>query len=140
MLRRDDGQVLLQLRQNTGYSDGHWAIGAAGHVEHGESVFDGACREAAEELDIHIDPAALTPLCVMHRTKKTRSAIDERVDFFFECRTWSGEPRRREPKYAAELRWAALDALPDPVVPHERYVLENLRDGTLEPVVAFGFS
>lgn len=36
MLRRDDGQVLPQLRQNTGYLDGHWAVGAAGHVEAGE--------------------------------------------------------------------------------------------------------
>ena len=139
VLRRDDGTVLLQLRQNTGYLDGHWAVGAAGHVEAGESVFDGACREAAEELGITIRPDDLTSLCVMHRTKGTRRAIDERVDFFFECRTWAGEPERREPDRAAELRWVALDALPDPVLPHERHVLERLRDGTLAPVVPFGF-
>ena len=27
-----DGKVLLQLRQNTGFMDGHWACAAAGHV------------------------------------------------------------------------------------------------------------
>ena len=31
-------QVLLQLRRNTGYMDGHWACGASGHVEAAESV------------------------------------------------------------------------------------------------------
>ena len=25
-------EVLLQLRQGTGYRDGHWAVAAAGHV------------------------------------------------------------------------------------------------------------
>ena len=29
-------EVLLQLRQRTGYMDGHWAAAAAGHVEKGK--------------------------------------------------------------------------------------------------------
>ena len=41
-------EVLLQLRQGTGYMDGHWAAAAAGHIEQGESVFEAAAREAAE--------------------------------------------------------------------------------------------
>lgn len=139
VLRRDDGQVLMQLRQGTGYLDGHWAVGAAGHVEAGESVLDGACREAYEELGIVVKVEDLTPLCVMHRTNGTRRAVDERVDFFFTCRRWSGEPERREPDRAADLRWCPLDALPEPVVPHERWVLDHWRDGTLPPVVTFGF-
>ena len=43
-------EVLLQLRQHTGFMDGHWACAAAGHVEAGESVLAAAVREAAEEL------------------------------------------------------------------------------------------
>ena len=139
VLRADDGRVLLQLRQNTGYLDDHWAIGAAGHVEAGESVFEAGCREAAEELGVEISPDGLEPLCVLHRTGNSRNPIDERVDFFFQCRRWQGEPRRREPDYAAELRWVSLDALPEPVVPHERFVLERWREGTLAPVMPFGF-
>ena len=38
VLLRRDGRVLLHLRSNTGYRDGHWATAAAGHVEQGESV------------------------------------------------------------------------------------------------------
>jgi hypothetical protein len=44
-----------------------------------------------------------------------------------------------EPTKSADLRWFPLDALPDPLVPHERAVLEGVRAGTLPPIVTFGF-
>lgn len=138
LLRRDD-QVLLQLRQNTGYRDGHWAAAAAGHVEKGESVTAAACREAAEELGVAIQPDALVPLTAMHRTHGNGQPIDERVDFFFTCTAWTGEPRVLEPTKTGGLRWCALDALPDPVVPHEQWVLNRLRDGAIPAVTTFGF-
>jgi 8-oxo-dGTP diphosphatase len=141
-LRREDdgaGQVLLQLRQGTGFMDGHWAAAAAGHVEAGESVLDAAAREAREELGIGIDPADLVPLCALHRTAAPHAPVDERVDFFFECRTWAGEPRTLEADKSADLRWFPLAALPDPVVPHERQVLTGLRDGDLPPIATSGF-
>ncbi|GAA2757730.1 NUDIX domain-containing protein [Actinopolymorpha rutila] len=143
MFRRTvDGaeQVLLQLRQGTGYMDDHWAMAAAGHVEAGESVFEAACREAQEELAVKIDPADLTPLTAMHRTGRTGDPIDERVDFFLQCRTWTGEPHLVEPDKAADLRWFPLDDLPDPVVPHELFVLDRIRTGGIDPVVSFGFT
>ncbi len=138
IFRRGD-EVLLQLRQNTGYMDGHWATAAAGHVEANESVFAAACREAAEELGVVVDPADLEPLTGMHRTQGNGRSIDERVDWFFAVRRWQGEPRLLETDKAADLRWFALDGLPDPVVPHELYVLEHLRAGDLAAVVAHGF-
>jgi 8-oxo-dGTP diphosphatase len=128
--------VLLQLRQGTGYLDGHWAAAAAGHVEKGESVFAAAHREAVEEVDVR--DIVLTPLCAMHRTG-TGLPIDERVDYFFTATSWTGTPRIVEPEKAADLRWFDLDALPDPVVPHERQVLETIRAGRTPPVVTFGF-
>ncbi len=142
LLRRSAGgreQVLLQLREGTGYMDGHWAAAAAGHVEAGESVLEAAAREAAEELGIAIDPADLVPLCAMHRTVAPHGPVDERVDFFFECRRWAGEPATQEADKSVDLRWFGLDALPEPVVPHELQVIEALRDGTLQPVVTHGF-
>lgn len=132
-------QVLLQLRAGTGYMDGHWAAAAAGHVEAGESVFAAAAREAAEELGITIAPDELVPLCAMHRTVAPYGPIDERVDFFFACRRWTGRPELRETEKATQLDWFALDALPDPVVPHELQVITALRDGTLQPIVTHGF-
>lgn len=138
LFRRDD-EVLLALRQGTGFRDGHWAAAAAGHVEADESVVAAACREAVEELGVTIAPADLVALTVVHRTAGNQISLDERVDFVFECRRWTGEPRRMEIDKSANLRWFALDALPDPVVPHERFVLDRLRDGDLIPIMTFGF-
>jgi 8-oxo-dGTP diphosphatase len=132
-------EVLLQLRCGTGYMDGHWAAAAAGHVELDESVHAAACREAAEELGIAVEPADLVPLTTMHRTQGNHQEIDERVDFFFACRSWTGEPRLMEQAKAADLRWYSLDDLPDPVVPHERFVLAGLQGAALPAIVSFGF-
>ncbi len=138
LLRKGD-DVLLQLRRGTGFMDGHWAAAAAGHVERDESSFDAARREALEELGIVIEPSALEPIAAMHRTQKNHDPVDERVDFFFQCREWSGDPRLIETEKAADLGWFSLHALPHPVVPHELFVLESLRDSRLKPIVTFGF-
>jgi 8-oxo-dGTP diphosphatase len=133
----DHGRVLLQLRAGTGYYDGWWGASAAGHVEAGESVVDGLIREAAEEIGVVIAPEALAPLTTMHRTR-TPAPVDQRVDFFFACRAWTGEPTLLEPK-ADELRWFDLDALPDRVVHHERFVLDGMVAGSLRAITAYGF-
>lgn len=130
-------EVLLQLREGTGYMDGHWAAAVAGHVERGESVFEAAAREALEEVGI--TGLDLSPVCAMQRTAATGLEIDERVDYFFTSMSWSGRPRILEPDKCADLRWFALESLPDPVVPHELQVLEALRDGDVPPVLVHGF-
>ena len=132
-----DGEILLQLRQGTGFMDGHWATAAAGHIERGESVFAAGRREASEELGVA--DVELSPLCAMHRTRATGDPVDERVDYFLRATSWSGQPRIVEPDNCADLRWFGLHDLPSPVVPHELQVVEALRDGTLEPVLTHGF-
>ncbi len=138
LLREGDAgtEVLLQLRQGTPYMDGHWAAAAAGHVEKGETAYDAARREAVEEIGV--EDLELTFVTSMQRTRSAEP-IDERIDFFFTAGAWSGEPRIVEPTKCAELRWCRLDALPDPVVPHERAVLEALRTGTAQAYSTFGF-
>ncbi len=129
-------EVLLQLRRNTGYLDGHWAAAAAGHVERGETAYAAARREAAEEIDVH--DLDLTFVTAMQRTGRA-DPVDERIDFFFTARSWSGEPRIVEPDKCAELRWCRLDALPEPVVPHELTVLGVLRSGLPSAYTSHGF-
>ena len=130
----DGPEVLLQLRQNTGYMDGRWAAAAAGHVERGETAYDAARREAREELGV--DGLDLSFELTMQRTQHA-DPIDERVDFFFSARRWEGEPRIVEPVKCAELRWWSLDDLPDGVVPHEALALASL--GTGVPYLTHGF-
>jgi 8-oxo-dGTP pyrophosphatase MutT (NUDIX family) len=128
-------EVLLQLRQHTGYMDGHWAAAAAGHVERGETAYDAARREAREEIGV--DLGDLSFVTSMQRTQHGEP-IDERIDFFLSCRSWTGEPRIVEPDKCAALDWFPLEALPDPVVAHERFVLERLGTG-VERYTTFGF-
>ena len=129
-------EVLLLLRRGTGYMDDHWAA-AAGHVERGETAYDAARREAAEELGV--TDVRLEFVTAMQRTQRDQP-IDERIDFFFLARGWRGEPRIVEPRKCADLRWFPLGSLPDPVVPHERVVLAGLREGGLPPYATFGFT
>ncbi len=102
-------EVLLQLRQNTGYMDDHWAAAAAGHVERGETAVDAAQREAVEEIGV--TDLELEFVTAMQRTRGDEP-IDERIDFFFTTRTWSGEPRLVEPDKAADLQWWPLARSP----------------------------
>ena len=75
----------------------------------------------------------------MQRTQHA-DPIDERIDFFFTARHWSGEPRIVEPEKCAESAPCLLDALPEPVVPHgSLQVLSGLRSGTSTAYSTFGF-
>ena len=130
-------EVLLQLRQNTGYMDDHWAAAAAGHVEQGETAYDAAHREATEEIGVSdLDLGFVTS---MQRTRGGEP-IDERIDFFFTARDWS---RRAADRRAGEERRPALvprsTDLPDPVVPHELFVLQGMIEGDLAPYTTHGF-
>jgi 8-oxo-dGTP diphosphatase len=140
--RRTHGrrEVLLQFRDGTGFMDRHWACGAAGHVEAGESLFQAAVREAREELDITVTPDDLVPLVVVHRRHDDDDdPINQRIDVFFACDTWTGEPRTVEADKSSDLRWFDVADLPEPVVPHEARVLRALAAGDLPLVATYGF-
>jgi 8-oxo-dGTP pyrophosphatase MutT (NUDIX family) len=129
-------EVLLQLRQNTGFMDDHWAAAAAGHVEKGETAYDAARREAREEIDV--SDLALEFVTAMQRTRGGEP-IDERIDFFFTARSWSGTPRIVEATKCAALDWFPLSALPEPVVPHELKVLHGIISDEIAAYTTFGF-
>jgi len=139
-------EVLLQLRRKTGFMDGHWAAGIAGHVEPGESVTAAAVREGAEELGLDVAPGDLMPLTAMHRSNAVGGpALEQRADFFFTLTRWRGTPTIQEPYKSGALRWFALDALPEPVPPHELKVLRLLAaalDGgrPVPAITTFGFA
>lgn len=127
-------EVLLHLRQATGYMDGHWAS-LAGHVEAGETAVAAAVREVREEAGVDVDPADLVPLTTVHRTTPGAGQREQRVDFFFTARRWRGEPRVAEPAKNAGLSWFPLGRLPDPVQPQEAQVLAELRSDAPVPAL-----
>lgn len=137
-LRRGE-RVLLQLRHNTGYMDGFWTAGAAGHVEPGETAKAAAAREVLEELGVTVRPDDLSAAVVMQRTDGTETPREQRVDWFFTCERWSGDVRIMEPAKCAELRWFALDDLPDVVPEYESLALDAIRAGRTSHLIDYGF-
>ncbi|KAA1420653.1 NUDIX domain-containing protein [Mumia zhuanghuii] len=127
-------EVLMHLRQNTGYRDGHWAL-VAGHVDADESARTAAAREASEEVGVTIDPASLEPLTTLHRWVEGGPAVEQRVDFFWIARDWDGEPRIVEPEKSADQRWFSLRDLPQPAVPQEEAVIEAYLRGAVPAIM-----
>lgn len=140
LLLLSGSKVLLQRRAGTGYMDGHWVAGAAGHVEPGETAADAAVREAREELGIGVPHADLRLLTVMQRTDGTDDPREQRVDWFFATECWTGTPQVMEPHKCAELAWHALDRLPSPIPAYERLVIDGLATGDLPVCTAVGFA
>ena len=134
---RNGPSVLLQRRGTTGYLDGFWATAAAGHVEAGESAVGCAVRETREELGLTVGADQLAPLTTLHRKDPGRP---DRVDFFFLCTGWTGQPELQEPERATDLHWFPLAALPTLMVPHERMVFEALSQDAVTPLLTLGFS
>jgi 8-oxo-dGTP diphosphatase len=120
LFRRGD-EILLSKRANTGYRDGDYGL-VSGHVDGGEPLAVGACREAMEEAGVRIEPSGLVLRTVMHRRKIGED--DERVGFFFEPAAWTGEITNAEPHKCDELCWFALDALPANTIGYIRRALD----------------
>ena len=135
---RSDRGVLLQLRQNTGFMDGKWAAGAAGHVELGETALQTAVRELREELGVEVDPRDLHCVAVMQRTDGTDTPREQRVEWFFTCDRWQGEPTILEPHKCGALEWFSLDALPDEMPDHELHALDAVRRETTAEMLFHG--
>lgn len=127
----DATEVLLQLRAGTGYYDAHWASGAAGHVEPGETALACMVREAREELGIAVAPEDLELMAVSQRQDAgyPHGESDDRVDFFFVTRSWHGEPAVMEPNKTAHIGWFPVDDLPEPMVPHEAAAIAAICGG-----------
>ena len=114
-----ENQILLLRRFNTGFRDGEYSV-PAGHLDGGETIMQAAIREAEEETGVQIAESDMTFATVMHRIED-----DERVDFFVQVHQWQGEQFNAEPEKCDELRWVAIDQLPENTIPYVRQALQN---------------
>lgn len=112
LLQNENGEVLLQKRQNTGYMDGRYDTSMSGHVEAGESVYDAAVRETAEEIGVSIQSEGLE-LIMLSQMDADRPYLN----YTFVCKKWEGEPKIMEPEKNGELSWLSLKDLPDELTP-----------------------
>jgi len=113
-------QVLLARRINTGYCDGEYGV-PAGHLDGGESVYAGLCRELAEEVGIVVDPSDLTVVHVMQRRLRDGH---ERFDVFLRVLRYQGTVTNTEPHKCDEVRFFPLTALPQNMIPYVQTALQ----------------
>jgi len=113
------GKILLSRRFQTGYEDGKYSL-PAGHIEEGETLTAGTCREIQEEIGIKVTPADLTLVHVMHRKH-----VDIRMDFFFTTDKKALVPKNMEPEKCDNLSWFSLHALPTNTIPYIRTAIKN---------------
>lgn len=125
ILRRGN-TVLLQNRKNTGFFDGWYSL-PGGHIEEGEPLREALVREIKEELCLEVTPEQLQFAHLLHRIGPGDTL--QYFDMFFEVTDWTGEPVIGEPEKSDELRWTALDQLPEKTVADMRQVLEAVAAG-----------
>ena len=120
---RKDNDLLLALRQNTGYCDGQYSL-VSGHVEKGESVYDAAIRETKEEAGVEIETKNLELVHTMFRIES------EYIDFFFIAKAWQGDFVNTEPQKCAELKWFPINQLPANTIPFIKEAIGSYLNGT----------
>ncbi|MDB5167312.1 MAG: hypothetical protein JWN26_457 [Candidatus Saccharibacteria bacterium] len=126
IIPRRGNQVLLSLREGTGYMDGNYGL-VAGHIEANETAEDGAIREAKEESSIVLTKDQLKFVFLMHRV--SADPVDSYIDIFFEVTNWQGEFTNMEPEKCGGLDWFDINQLPENTVPYIAQVLNSYQSG-----------
>lgn len=132
---KKNNKVLLLIRSNTGYYDGHYSL-PAGHFEGNETAKDVAVREVKEEVGLDVEPNDLILVHVSHR-KSSIPINHERIDLFFVTTVWKGDPVNNEPHKHGEIKWFALNNLPKNIVPEVKQALEMFTKGKLYSEIGF---
>ncbi len=120
LIPRKANQVLLSLRENTGYMDGMYSL-VAGHVEAGETAERALFRETLEEAAVTLTEDQIEYVFTMHRLKTDPK--DDYIDIFFEAKDWNGEFINNEPEKCGGLDWFDINALPANTIPYIKDVL-----------------
>jgi 8-oxo-dGTP pyrophosphatase MutT (NUDIX family) len=118
-------QLLLSLRQNTGFMDGRYTI-PSGHLEAGETLAEALARELREEANVTVKKAHLGTTLFRFAASPE---FNDYIDFFFVVDDFEGEIRNNEPDKCGELRFVPIGELPENTVDYVLYCLEMLMDG-----------
>ena len=125
LTRENNGkkEVMLQLRQNTGYMDGMYDFVCGGHVEKGESYAQAIIRESKEEIGIIIEKDDLEFKSLCHHFNA------DYVQVVFSCKKYKNNPKICEPDLCKELLWVDINNLPENTVPYVKQIIKNIENG-----------
>lgn len=127
---KQNGKYLFSRRFQTGYEDGKWSV-PAGHVEEGETYTKCVIRETKEEIGVDISAEDLQVGHILQRDSHVGEDTRYRMDIFFVCEKWTGEPGNLESHKCDGLEWFDADNLPDAIIPYIRHVVVMMRKGIL---------
>lgn len=99
----------------------------AGLMEKGAPARRETCRELLEEVGVTADPDDLRFVHVMHHVSVY--GAHERIAFFFEADTWTGDIGNPEPDKCESWSWHRADSLPEPMPDYLRVALRHIADG-----------
>ncbi|MYE27015.1 MAG: NUDIX domain-containing protein [Chloroflexi bacterium] len=116
----DRGEVLLQLRRDTGT----WAPPSGG-VEPGETVAEAVKREVLEEAGIEIEPKAIVAVLSGADYNVTYPNGDQlaSVTTVFRCRPMDAAPPRVNDDESQDIRYFKTDSLPENTLPRHRWMI-----------------
>jgi len=115
-------KILLQLRQNCSFS-GYWGL-VGGHLDGNEQIVVAAVREAKEEINVDVRPEDLILKTICHSNQGK-----EYLQFYFECRQWSGKIENKEPGKCDCLQWYERDNIPEQTCPYLKEALAKMDAG-----------
>ena len=124
LIVKNDDKILLSLRENTGYMDGHYSL-VAGHLDGNEPARFACIREANEEAGMNLKMNDLKPSCIMHRLTPERECID----IFFIIENYNGNLKNMEPNKCGGLEYFDVDNLPNNLIDYVKIGIENSLNG-----------
>lgn len=112
--------ILLGKRKNTGHMDGCWSL-IAGHVAEGESSSRAMIRELEEECGVRVALHELSLIGSMHH----KSPPYDYVNYIFHVDLMNHEPENREEEKCEQLAFHQVQALPAPIEPYIREIIQK---------------
>lgn len=120
--KNNKDEILLLLRQNTGYLDGFYDL-PGGHVDANEDIFDAMIREAKEEIGIDILRENMKIIHIYHHYKKNM------LKFVFGVNKYLENLVNNEPEKCKELKWFEIDDLPENIIPKIGDEILSMKNG-----------
>jgi len=128
MVRNEKGEILfMKANENTRNEPGKWRF-PGGEIEFGETVFEAAKRETAEETGIEIEPVRLLKLYDQILKEEKQHWLNPLI----EAKLVKGEPKITEPEKFSEIKWFSIENLPEPMISGCNALFKDIKEGKIK--------
>ncbi len=127
LIQNDNGCVLMGLRKGE-HAGGVWSC-PGGHLRFGETVFEGAAREAQEEVGLSVGDLELVSISDEMRYIETEDK--HYVIVGIRARSFQGVPKTMEPDVFEEWQWFDLDNLPENMLEGSEQMIDSFKNNKI---------